>query len=303
MPIPTQTEMFPVVLEVMSDGESRSNREIRDAVAEHLNLSPDELDLKTRSGEPIHASRSGWGIQYLQRAQLLDRVQRGVYRINKEGLEVAARKPRGTELSQLMNRLIAERNPWNVGADAPSNPRGNDATGDDESDLLSPQESIERAISELQSSLADELLDQILAKPPEFFEKLIVDLLVRMGYGTGKTTQLSNDGGIDGIITTDSLGFDPVYTQAKRYAFENKVGRPDVQAFAGALGRYTRGIFITTSSFVKSAHDYAESYPHATIVLIDGRRLAQLMIQHDLGVSTERTYSIKRIDIDYFDQD
>ena len=295
--------MFPVVLKVMSDGEFRSNREIKDAVAKYLNLSPDELDLRTSSGEPIHASRSGWGIQYLQRAQLLDRVQRGVYRINKEGLEVAFKQLQGAELSQLMNRLIARRNPWNVGTDAISNSRDNDATGDAEADSLSPQESIERAISELQSSLADELLDQILTKSPDFFEKLIVDLLVKMGYGTGKVTQLTNDGGVDGIITTDSLGFDPVYTQAKRYAFENKVGRPEVQAFAGALGRYTRGIFITTSGFVKSAVDYAESYPHATIVLIDGRRLAQLMIQYDLGVSTELTYSIKRIDIDYFDQD
>ena len=303
MPIPSQTDMFPFVLQVMTDGKTRSNKEITEAVARYLKLTEDELDAKTSSGQAIHASRSAWGVQYLQRAQLLDRVSRGVYKINQEGMDVAAKNLNGSDFSKLLNHLIAERNPWNASAENVSGGEQHTAKEIEATGGLSPQESIEQAIFELRSTLADELLDQIMSKSPQFFEKIVVDLLVKMGYGSGTVTQYSNDGGIDGMISTDALGFDPIYTQAKRYSFDHTVGRPEVQAFAGALGRYTRGVFITTSNFAQSAIEYAKNYPHSTIVLIDGRRLADLMIQYDLGVSTEKSYSIKRIDIDYFDQD
>lgn len=297
MPIPTQTEMFPLVLEVMSDGETRANKEIKEAVSEHLGLTTEERKHMTKSGEPIYSSRTGWAVQYLHRAQLFDRVSRGVYRINSEGREVAARQLAPSELSSYMNTLIAQRNPWNTGSYAQS------TTESKQEEALSPQETIEEALSDLRSTLSDELLDIIMAKPPEFFEKIVVDLLVKMGYGTGEVTQYSNDGGIDGIITTDALGFDPIYTQAKRYASDHKVSRPELQGFAGALGHYTRGIFITTSTFAETAIEFARTFPHATIVLIDGHKLAELMIDYNLGVSTERTYMVKRIDIDYFEQD
>lgn len=143
----------------------------------------------------------------------------------------------------------------------------------------------------------------ILSKDPAFFEQLVVDLLEKMGYGKGQTTQFVNDGGIDGIITGDALGFDPIYTQAKRYAPGNLVGRPEMQAFAGALGAITRGAFITTSGFKPTAVEFAKSYPHATIVLIDGKRLADLMIRFNLGVAVEKTFEVKRIDIDYFEDE
>lgn len=161
---------------------------------------------------------------------------------------------------------------------------------------------IEDSIEEINSSLADELLDTILDKDPRFFEDLIVDLLVKMGYGQGRATQYVSDSGIDGIITTDALGFDPIYTQAKRYAKDHRVGRPELQAFAGALGNVARGVFITTSSFNSSAVDFASRYPHATIVLIDGQKLSELMIKYDLGVTIERSFQVKRLDIDYFEQ-
>ncbi|MBM6942639.1 restriction endonuclease [Collinsella intestinalis] len=139
-----------------------------------------------------------------------------------------------------------------------------------------------------------------LEKDPTFFEQLVVDLLIKMGYGQGRKTQVSNDGGIDGIIAIGALGFDPIYVQAKRYTPGNTVGRPELQGFAGALGSISRGVFITTSSFAKSAVEWASHYPHATLVLIDGRRLTELIVQYDLGVSTERVYRIKRLDGDYF---
>lgn len=303
MPIPTQTDMFSIVLKIMDDGVTRSNKEIQEVVVAYLGLTPEELEPTTSSGVPIYISRSAWSVQYLQRAQLLDRVNRGVYRINDEGKKIAARNLNSGDFSRLIREMIAERNPWYRNDDEGESANSEEIKIADEADAVSPQESIEHAISNLQSTLADELLDLIMTKPPQFFEKLVVDLLMKMGYGKGEVTQYVNDGGIDGIITTDALGFDPIYTQAKRYTAENKVGRPEIQSFAGALGHYTRGVFITTSSFAKNAIDYARTYPHATIVLIDGRKLAQLMIDHDLGVSTERTYRVKRIDIDYFDQD
>ena len=156
---------------------------------------------------------------------------------------------------------------------------------------------------DLNDVLASELVQLILDREPSFLEKLVVDLLEKMGYGNGRITQYSGDGGVDGIIATDALGFDPIYTQAKRYAPSSKVGCPEVQAFAGALGSVTRGAFITTSSFTANAIEWARSYPHATIALIDGEKLARLMIKYDLGVAVERALQIKRVDSDYFDEE
>lgn len=130
----------------------------------------------------------------------------------------------------------------------------------------------------------------------------MTDLLEKMGYGTGSVTAASHDRGIDGIIKTDPLGFNPILIQAKRYALDHPVGRPEIQGFAGALGAVTRGAFITTSYFSSGAIDFAKSYPHSDIVLIDGKKLTELMIQYDLGVSVERDIYIKHIDSDYFEQ-
>lgn len=300
MPIPTQTEMYPIVLDLMTDGKERSNKEIKQEIATRNHLTNDELNQKTNSGDYVYNSRSAWSVQYLHRAGLLDRIARGKYRINHEGVDFASQKMSPSKFAKLMMNRIAKLNPWNTGSNTTREETLSEAVIQDD---LSPKEAIERSINELQSTLADELLAIILDREPAFLEKLVVDLLVKMGYGSGAVTQYGNDGGVDGIITTDALGFDPVYTQAKRYAVDHKVGRPEIQAFAGALGRYTRGIFITTSSFAANAIEYARVYPHATIILIDGRKLAQLMMDYDLGVSTEKTYSIKRIDSDYFDQE
>ncbi|WP_258405561.1 restriction endonuclease [Shewanella zhangzhouensis] len=170
---------------------------------------------------------------------------------------------------------------------------------------LTPSEQISKAFAALNSALADELLEQIHSLSPKFFEQLVVDLMLAMGYGgsqkdAGQATQYTNDGGIDGIIKEDKLGLDSIYLQAKRYR-DNTIGRPDIQAFAGALDmhRARKGVFITTSSFSKDAREFV-SMIEKRIVLIDGRELAALMIEHNVGVSTRELYAVKAIDSDYF---
>ena len=298
MSIPTQTEMFPIVLEYMADGKTRTNKQIKHEIINSLNLSTEDIAMKTSTGVPTCSSRIGWAIQYLQRAKLLNRVDRGVYKITKDGLDYSKLKLSPYQFSSRVRALISERDPWHS-SDKEEETESPKSIKDD----ISPEESIDVAVSSLNRSLAEELINQIMSMSPSFFEKLVVDLLEKMGYGTGNVTQYSNDSGIDGIITTDPLGFDPIYTQAKRKSPDNRVGRPDVQAFAGALGRFTRGIFITTSSFSNSAIEYAKNYPHATIVLIDGQQLTNLMITYNLGVSVEHQYNIKRVDIDYFEDE
>ena len=170
-----------------------------------------------------------------------------------------------------------------------------------------PEEELDSSFKQINKKLADELLENILNNNPLFFERLVVDLLLNMGYGdfrqdAGHTTQASNDEGIDGVISQDRLGLDKIAIQAKRYARENIIGRPILQSFAGALlGKgLTKGVFITTSSFTKGAIEYVNNQANLTIILIDGDKLADLMIEYNVGTFTSHTYEIKRIDSDYF---
>lgn len=311
MPVPSQTDFFSLVLTLFADGRRYSRKDIEEKAADTLDLTDTEKSETTSSGKPVYASRAAWAVSYLARANLITKVSRGTYEINDTGRALAAEQLTSRQFIFRVRQIIARENPWGQEGDCsekagpsainltqPAAPTDTPIPSD-----KSPRETIEDAIEELNASLSQELLNNILDQEPAFFEKLVVDLLEKMGYGVGSATSLSHDGGIDGIITTDSLGFDPIYTQAKRYNPNNKVGKPEMQAFAGALGRVTRGVFITTSSFVPSAAEFARNYPHATIVLVDGKRLTELMIKHDVGVSTERIYAAKRIDIDYFEND
>ena len=300
MPIPAQKDSFRITLGLMLDGEQRTNKQIKEKALEVLQLTQEEMQETTSTGIPLWESRIDWSTQYLQRAFLLTRIRRGLYVISDEGREVYATGIDGTEFSRWLDARIKEKNPWNTGAWAKKkgeSEQGPEATDED----MSPEERIDRLHKELNESLSNELLDLIMEHEPVFFEKLVVDLLVKMGYGSGAPTQYAGDAGIDGIITTDALGFDPIHIQAKRYAADHKVGRPEVQAFAGALNTVTRGVFITTSSFSSEAIEYAKSFSHATIILIDGAKLAELMIKYNLGVTTQRSYEVKRVDGDYFE--
>ena len=298
MPIPTQTDAFRITLDLLGDGKAYSRKEVFQKAKKEFKITAEEEEIRLSSGTPAYIGRVDWSIVYLFRGLLIDRVSRGVYRINERGLEILKTDMRGAEFSRWLNREIAEKNPWNEGANSKKKTQEESA---DEPEVKSPREQIEDLADNLNEVLASELVQLILDREPAFLEKLVVDLLEKMGYGNGKVTQYSADGGIDGIITTDALGFDPIYTQAKRYAPTTKVGRPEVQAFAGALGSVSRGVFITTSSFSSDAIEWARRYPHATLVLIDGEKLAKLMIKYDLGVATERSFQVKRVDSDYFD--
>lgn len=306
MPIPTQTDMFSIVLKLMQDGQERSNYKVRDDVVTLLGLTKEDLAEKTPAGNPVIQSRTGWSLSYLNRAKLLDRVSRGVYQVNDEGRRVHGLGLSESDFYQELRRLIDERDPWNVGADkggkGASVPDGKPPVTTD-ANVKSPQEQIGDLAEEMNETLGNELLALIMEKDSDFFERVVVDLMEVMGYGKGRVTAHSNDGGIDGIVSTDELGFRPIYTQAKRYQADHKIGRPVVQSFVGALNGARNGVFITTSSFTQEAMDYAQSYPNATLSLIDGRKLANLMIKYNLGVATESVVEIKRVDSDYFEGD
>lgn len=303
MAVPSQYEMNLIVLELMTDGEQRTRSQAKAAVRKSLQMSAEDMELTTSSGVLVYESRVGWAISYLSRAAMLNAVKRGVYEITDFGRSCVQDYSDGKAFTHFLNKTIAETNPWNTSSDKKNQDSQGDAVVEEpieQDEETSPQEQIDEAFAKLNDELQQNLLQSILDKDPAFFERLVVELLVKMGYGQGQQTPISHDSGIDGMVATDALGFDPIYVQAKRYAPGNSVGRPELQAFAGALGSISRGAFITTSSFAKSAVEWVSHYPHATIVLIDGKRLTELMIQYDLGVSTERVYRIKRLDGDFF---
>lgn len=306
MSLPTQTDAFFLTLKMFGDGKQYSRKDIFDNAIDALTLTEEETKQKTKSGIPIYQSRLGWGISYLERAGLLRKVKRGVYEITPRGEKALQEGVGGKIFLDRLNSVIHTENPWNIGAD--SNKEASDGAQESNNascsqhEEKSPQEAIEQAISSLNDSLADELLGMILDQEPYFFEKVVVKLLEGMGYGAGEVTSKSRDGGIDGIITADPLGFDIIYTQAKRYSPNNKVGAPEIQGFIGALGSANKGVFITTSSFLPKAVEVARNCHHAKIELIDGAKLIELMIAYNVGVAVEETYEIKRIDLDFFDE-
>ncbi len=299
MAIPSQSAMFYVVLKLVRDLPCFTRRQMKQLVCDTLRLSEAERNEKTGSGAPIYSSRVGWAISWLSDAKYVERTERATYRITNRGKEVLELGLSDKEFTALLrkDRLIVMS-----GAE----PNAVIQSEDNESEQIrSPEEIMDETLQTMNTQLANSLISEILKvegrQGDTFFEKLVTDLIEKMGYGEGRVTPASFDGGIDGIVTTDRLGFDPIKIQAKRYSMDNPVGRPEVQSFAGALGSTTRGAFITTSTFSLPAIDFAKNYPHATILLIDGRKLAQLMIEYNVGVSEERVIRIKRIDNDYFD--
>ena len=295
--IPSQTEMLKFVLETMSEYPQFSRPQAKSAVCEKLNLSVEEQNQKTSSGAPIHESRTGWAITWLYDAGCIARVGRGIYAITEKGTGILGEN---LSVGEFARRLRAEIN-HQVQREGGQIIEQEELLSD-----TSPMERLDVIVKEMHSQLSHEIMNAIMSVEgragDSFFERIVTDLLEKMGYGKGTVTSASNDRGIDGIIKTDPLGFNPILIQAKRYAKEHSVGRPEIQSFAGALGAVTRGAFITTSYFTQGAIEFAKSYPHADIVLIDGKKLTELMIQYNLGVSVERDIYIKRIDNDYFEQ-
>lgn len=284
---------------MLPTGRNTPYSETVEALREHFGLSDSEMQQTIRSGMPVFVSRTHWAKTYLKQAGLLAQPKRGMFVITDQGRELLRQKP-GSINVQLLKQYPEFRDFLNRGktrADVSSS--GNESHE-------TPEDLLARAYEAIRAQLAQELLDTVKQSSPSFFERLVVDLLVKMGYGgnreeAGQSIGRSGDEGIDGIIKEDKLGLDVIYIQAKRW--ENVVGRPEIQKFAGALmgRRASKGVFITTSSFSNGAIEYAKSID-PRIILIDGEKLASLMIDAGVGVTTRETYEIKRIDLDYFEE-
>lgn len=285
----------------MADGKERSTQETIEGVKTDLGLSDADIAAPMPSGRgPLFTNRIAWAKLHLKRAGLLDSPRRGVYRITGRGREVLEEKPSIVNLAYLTRypEYVEFRNRKQDSEESFASPAPPETTE------RTPEEYIEYGYSRLRSALADEIISHVAQMPPASFEKLVVDLLVAMGYGgsqrdAGRAIGKSGDEGIDGIIKEDRLGLETIYIQAKRW--QGIVGRPEIQRFAGALQgqRARKGVFITTSEFTKDAKAYAASI-QSTIVLVDGAQLAELMIDHGLGVTLVDSYQIKRLDSDYF---
>jgi restriction system protein len=303
-----QTLMLPV-LQLASESEQRV-ADVVDRLADRLGLSEEERQKLLPSGrQRVLHNRIHWAKFYLTKAGFLSSPGRGRFTATQAGKELLAEKPPRINVSLLMKRPEFREFYRNEG-NAASNTIDTASTATDSNDsaTTTPEEQIEAAYQTLEGTLRADLLDRIAKNSPAFFEQLIIDLLVAMGYGgshKNAATQLgrSGDGGVDGVINEDRLGLDRVYVQAKRYAAGNAVGRPDVQAFVGSLVGLgaSKGVFVTTSSFSTQARDFVQHLPQR-VVLLDGASLADLMIEHGIGVRTSRTIDFRRLDEDFFDE-
>jgi len=299
-----QSVMLPLLRFVAAKGGEISTAEAVEALAQEFGLTDQDLREMLPSGiQPRFFNRVGWAATYMKKAGLLEATRRGHFRITSRGQELLKKRP------PAINVKLLEQYPEFLEFQQLKGTRSgkNAAQGSGETSPVTPSEALEAAYQNLRDELAGELLPKLKKSSPSFFERLVVDLLVKMGYGgsradAGKAIGKSGDGGIDGIIKEDRLGLGVVYIQAKRWE-SNPVGRPAVMQFAGALQaqKANKGVFITASRFTDDARKYV-SQIGSKIVLIDGEQLTDLMIEHDVGVSTVSLYPVKKIDADYFDE-
>jgi restriction system protein len=299
MGIPDYQSLMLPLLELASDQQEHSIRQAVDALANRFGLTDaDRRELLSSGRQRTFDNRVGWARTYLGKAELLESPRRGIFRITSSGMQVISAPPPSIDVAYLMQfpGFVEFRGLRGTSNTTTEGPVGTSSE--------TPEESLEIAYQRVREDLFAELLQMVKAGSPQFFEQLVVDLLVSMGYGgtrqdAGKAVGGTGDGGIDGVINEDLLGLDTVYIQAKRW--DNPVGRPEVQRFAGALqgNRSRKGVLLTTSSFSKHAQEYIATID-SRIVLIDGPTLAQLMVDHNVGVTAIASYEIKKIDSDYF---
>lgn len=301
MAVPDYQSLMLPVLQIAGDGLEHTIGETIEIIASHFSLSEAERNELLPSGRQFRFdNRIHWARTYLKQAGLLESTGRGKFRITQRGLEVLKDNP-----PYINNDLLKQFSEFLEFQSRST--RIEEPLEDKEEPTHTPEEILEASYQNLRNELAQELLDRVKACSPRFFERLVVDLLVAMGYGgsrrdAGERIGQSGDGGVDGIIKEDRLGLDVVYIQAKRW--EGTVGRPVVQGFAGSLEgfRARKGVLITTSVFSKDAKDYVERI-EKKIVLIDGEQLAQFMIDYGIGVAEVATYTVKKADLDYFGED
>lgn len=303
MAVPKYHEFYNSFLESLRDGQVHPYSECKDYIKASMKLSDEQLAEVTASGVARWVSRVGWCVTYLKKAGLVESPQRSAFQITKAGSDLLA------EGITITDKLLSERFP----AFVEFKYGGKALTEKAEKPLMesvaeeTPQDTLERVYEEINAKLSDDLLSAVYSMSPQFFERLVVKLMEAMGYGgydgAGVVTKYSGDGGIDGIIHEDKLGFNSIYIQAKRWDPGTSIGRPEIQKFVGALmgpPRIEKGLYITTAKFSKQAEEYAEAQH---VILVDGEMLTKLMIEFGIGVTTQKVYSAKRIDIDYFEED
>lgn len=302
MSCPDFQSFFKPLLDVAADGNEHSIQEARELIAKRLQLREADMKEFLPSGtQTKFDNRVAWAKSYFIQAKVLEPTRRSHFRITQRGIDLHKRS------SDRIDIRMLNQYPEFVEFHKARGAREEETTPSTDPTSETPEESLQRAYESIRSNLAGQILDKVKSNSPAFFEKLVVDLMVAMGYGgsradAGKSVGGTGDEGVDGIIKEDRLGLDVVYLQAKRW--EGTVGRPEIQRFVGALHgkRARKGVFITTGKFSDDAKRYVETID-PKVILIDGRTLAELMIDFSLGTTTSGTYEIKRIDIDYYSEE
>lgn len=309
MAIPTFDQLMRPVLELASK-QDITRHIARDAMMDEFNLTPEEREERIKSGALTIGNRTGWAMSHLTKGKLIEKVAKATYRATDKGRNLLKDHAGPLTIPVMREKVPGFLEAWESASKRNAEKRAQKQTesGDDDSSGKTPDEAIDRAVRDLDTSLREEVLEQLYELNPYRFEQVVIDVLFAMGYGgsreeAAQVTQKSNDGGIDGIINEDRLGLDVIYVQAKRYQAESTIGRKEIQSFVGALAgqQANKGVFITTSAFKGTAIEYAQNVPQK-VILINGDRLAELMIEHNVGVSTTRTVAIKGLDSDYFEE-
>lgn len=306
MPVPDYQSLMLPVLKALVGGRETPIAEVRKRVFDSEGLKVADLqEMLPSARQSVFVNRVSWALTYLGNAALAERIRRGRWRLTAEGEKLLANSPGRIDLNYLQRYPAYVK--WRTGKSGSSG--GNSVPVFPDRSTDTPEETLDKAIRQLRESLEAEVLRRVCDAAPEFLEQVVIDLLIAMGYGggdakMGRVTGRSGDGGIDGTIKEDSLGLDEIYVQAKRYADGSVVGEGDLRNFAGAIDASgtTKGVFVTTASFTRTARNYVARSPKR-IILIDGKELARLMVQHDIGVRSQVRHEIKRIDEDYFGQE
>lgn len=300
-----QTLMLPM-LDLLKDGEEKTLNEVVEKLAKKYELTQEELKIKVPSGQMgLFRNRVGWTRSYLKKAGLIKYPKRGIYQITELGKEFLSTSPNELRIKNLREMPLFQEWTETFGQTSNINESVDDQITDENS---TPTEILARTYKRLKLELASDILDKLKENSPEYFENFVIELLQKMGYGefredSGTRTGKSGDNGIDGIIHLDKLGLESVYIQAKRFT-EGSVGSGDIRNFIGSLAvqGVSKRVFLTTSRFSQSALDTADNSKQQKIVLVDGKTLAELAIEYNIGVQTEETIKIKRIDTDYFNE-
>jgi restriction system protein len=299
-----QTIMLPM-LEILSDGKEYSLREMIKEVADKFNLSEAERnELLPSENQLIIDNRVGWARTYLNKAKLIKPTKRAHVVISEAGLKLLKSKPTRVDIKYL--KTLPDFKEWQKTYNSGKKAENSNEIEEEIETAKTPEELLDYSIQKIKNELSEELLDKIKSCSPRFFEQLVIDLLIKIGYGgsrkeAGSIVGKSGDGGIDGIIKEDKLGLDTIYIQAKRW--ENTVPISQIRDFAGSLlqQKSKKGIFLTTSDFPNSAYDYVKSIEHK-IVLINGKELANYLIEYNIGIQPKKLYEIKKLDLDYFEE-